>query len=815
MSEKPPLKMYSMKPEELQQRAKDLREQIGGHNRAYFEEDNPLVTDAQYNELRRELETLEAEHPHLRTEDSPLNKIGGRPSEKFSAVEHKRPMLSLANAYNDEDLAKFDRRVRRMLSAGTEETITYTGELKVDGLALSLVYRNRRLLRAVTRGDGTTGENVTANAREIRNLPLTIKADSPAAEIEIRGEVYLPWRNFTSLNARGHQNGEKTYSNPRNAAAGSLRQLETGVVASRGLHFIAYAAFAESGLLPDNHYDTMQYLGELGFTLSPNMKRLSSLEACTAYYRELLATRYAIQFDIDGAVFKVDSHSQQRMLGQRGRSPHWAVARKFPAALTRTQVVDVHFQVGRAGTLTPVAKVVPVFVSGVTVRRISLHNMAIIEKLDLRIGDTVEVRRSGDVIPQITRVISKEHLENSRKIVVPDKCPGCQGRVFLTADNKLARCENGNACVSQQISAIAHFCSRQAMNFKGLGGKLVEQMVVNKLIGNAADLYELTPEELCTLDLVAEKRAGVLIEAIHKRTEPPLNQFIYALGIPAVGEDNAKLLAGFFCNLDSLLAAKQENLVKLSGIGSETAESIANYFKQEHNRALLKQLLRHVRPKETQRDGRLVGNSYVFTGRMQIPRREAVARLERLGATVSNSVTVSTTALIVGDKVGEKKCDRTEELNIPTASTTALIVGDKVGEKNHDRTEELNVPTASTTALIVGDKVGEKNHDRTEELNIPTASTTALIVGDKAGEKKCDRTEELNIPTASTTALIVGDKAKSKKCDRAKKLNIRIMNESAFNTFLEAEEKSVGKEKQVPKTQNPPPLHLAFSHLFA
>ncbi len=702
MQDKPPSKPQSTETEEPQQRAETLGVQIRQHNRSYFEEDNPQITDAQYNELRHELETLEARYPQLRTADSPLSEIGARPSENFSAVEHKVPMLSLANAFNDEELAKFDQRVRKMLFPDdTEKTTTYTGEVKVDGLALSLVYRNRRFLRAVTRGDGMTGENVTANAREIQNLPLTFKADFPTAEIEIRGEAYLPWESFASLNARGHQTGEKTYANPRNAAAGSIRQLEPGVVASRGLHFIAYAAFAEPDMLPENHYDTMQCLGELGFTLSPHLQRLSSLEACATYYRKMLATRSTIQFDIDGVVFKLDSHLQQQVLGQRSRSPRWAIACKFPATLTQTQVVDVHFQVGRLGTLTPVAEVVPVFVAGATVSRISLHNMAIIQELDLHIGDTVEVKRSGDVIPKITQVISKEHPENSCAIVVPDKCPGCQGKVFLATDNKLARCESGNACASQQKSAIVHFCSRQAMNIKGLGSKLVEQLVVNKLIGSVADLYELTPEKLCTLDLVAKKRAELLMEAIQKRTEPPLNQFIYALGIPAVGEETAKLLAQSFGDMDSLLAAKQENLKKLSGIGPETAKNILDYFKEEHNRTVLEQLLRHVRPKPTQRGGGLAGNLYVLTGRMEMSRKEAAVRLEMLGATVSGSVTANTTTLIVGDKAGREKPAQAKKLNIPTMDESTFNVLLETTEKGTGK--EKQVPeTQKTENLPLG-----------------------------------------------------------------------------------------------------------------
>ncbi len=659
-----PLKPHlAAEAEERQQRAKVLREAIRKHNRSYFEEDNPRITDAQYDEMRRELEMLETRYPQLRTVDSPLHEVGAPPSGNFSTVEHSSPMLSLANAYNDEELAGFDQSVRKKLFPDdTEKTIAYTGELKVDGLALSLVYLDRRLVRAVTRGDGTTGENVTANAREIRDLPLTLEAACPVAEIEIRGEVYMPWQNFESLNARAHDNGEKTYANPRNAAAGSMRQLGTGVVEARGLHFIAYAALGEPGLLPGRHYDTMQWLSELGFTPSPHLRRLTNLGACAGYYRELLEKRRAIQFDIDGVVFKVDRHDQQQILGQRGRSPRWAIAYKFPAALVQTKVLDVHFQVGRLGTLTPVAEVVPVFIAGVTVSKVSLHNMAIIQKLGLRIGDTVEVKRSGDVIPQITHVINKNHQEDSRAVVFPEECPDCHGKVSLTADNKLARCENGVACAAQQKNAIVHFCSRRAMNIKGLGRKLVHQLVENGLVGNVSELYQLTLTALCTLNLVAEKRAGLILKAIRNDTKPPLNLFIFALGIPEVGEETAKILARFFTDMDTLVATEQSELNELPGIGPKTADNIVRYFTEEHNATVLKQLLKHVHPQPV-RESRLNGSSYVLTGRLKMSRQEAVKHLEMLGATVSGSVTTDTTALIVGNRPGGNKTDKARKLN--------------------------------------------------------------------------------------------------------------------------------------------------------
>ena len=652
-----------------------LSYKIRRHNRLYFEQDNPEISDAKYDALCRKLARLSKAAPALGT-------IGGKPSKVFRNVAHRVPMMSLSNAFHDDGLAHFDKNVQKMSAGGGS---WYSGELKVDGLAISLVYKDRWLHRAVTRGDGEIGEDVTDNAREIHGLPLVIGENFPLPDFEVRGEVYMPRKDFKLLNIRARKDGSKIFANARNAAAGSMRQIKNGVVSSRGLRFIAYAFLHENPALCDNHYDSMQILRDSEFEISPHIRILGNLEACLEYFQEISDVRSSIKFDIDGVVFKVNEYAEQKILGQRGRSPRWAIARKFPAEAENTYVVDVRFQVGRLGALTPVADVVPVVVSGACVKRVSLHNMSIIKEMGLDVGDLVEIIRSGDVIPQITRVLKKRQMGNSYSVKIPKKCPSCGCRVIVSDDMKLIKCPAGMSCIGQQKEAIIHFCSRPGLDIKGLGRSLVEQMVDKKILVDISGLYDLTTENLCTLNRMGKRRARNILDSIEEHKNPGLGKFICALGIRDVGSSVSKILEQSFDSAELFVNACfcGYDFSILDGVGEETAKHLVEYFGDVVNRDVLKRVLLHVKPRVAAIPvSALSGKVYVFTGAMSLKRKEAHDRLDKLGALVGGSVTKSTRALVVGDKPSAKKQIKANSLGVFTMNADAFIALLEGAEKN-------------------------------------------------------------------------------------------------------------------------------------
>ncbi|WP_462383978.1 NAD-dependent DNA ligase LigA [Pseudomonas sp. Marseille-QA0892] len=585
-----------------------LRTEIEQHNYRYYVLDEPSVPDAEYDRLFKELRALEAEHPQLVTPESPTQRVGGEALTVFGTVKHEVPMLSLGNAFEEQDLIDFARRVREGLDFPTDGLfadggkVEYSCEPKLDGLAVSLLYENGQLVRGATRGDGTTGEDITANVRTIRNIPLKLHGSGWPAVLEVRGEIFMSKAGFEKLNARQAESGGKTFANPRNAAAGSLRQLDSRITASRPLELCAYGVGRSDGDLPRTHYDLLQALKTWGLPISRELKKANDIEDCLAYYRDIGERRDNLAYEIDGVVFKVNDIGQQRELGFRAREPRWAIAHKFPAREEVTQLLDVEFQVGRTGAITPVARLQPVQVAGVTVSNATLHNMDEVARLGVMIGDTVIVRRAGDVIPQILGVIADRRPEDARPVGVPTHCPVCgsdvertqlikrsKGREIAT-EGSIYRCVGRLTCQAQLKQAIIHFVSRRAMDIDGLGDKIVEQLVDKGLVKSPADLYTLSYEQVFELEGFADQSSRNLLASIDSSRKPTLARFIYALGIPEVGEETAKLLARALGNMDRLSRAVPEVLTYLPDIGHEVAYEIHRFFAEEHNQTVIQQL---------------------------------------------------------------------------------------------------------------------------------------------------------------------------------------------------------------------------------
>ncbi|HFD79290.1 MAG TPA: NAD-dependent DNA ligase LigA [Gammaproteobacteria bacterium] len=657
-----------------QQRAEKLREQIRYHNYRYYVLDDPEIPDAEYDRLMRELQELERAHPELVTPDSPTQRVGAAPQEGFRQVRHEVPMLSLENAFDDEELADFDRRVRERL--GVEE-IEYAAEPKLDGLAVSLLYEDGRLVQGATRGDGTIGEDITANVRTIHSVPLKLlKRDWPA-RLEVRGEVIISHEGFRRLNEEAEAQGHKAFANPRNAAAGSLRQLDPRVTAQRPLEIYCYGVgLVEGGSLPERHSAIMKRLRSWGLRVYRGIDVVKGLEGCIAYYRRMEHQRESLPFDIDGVVFKVDRLDYQRQLGFVARAPRWAIARKFPAQEELTRVLAIDVQVGRTGAVTPVARLEPVFVGGVTVTSATLHNEDEVHRKDVRVGDTVIVRRAGDVIPEIVSVIKERRPKGARPFVMPKKCPVCGSDIERIEGEAVARCTGGLYCPAQRKEAIKHFASRRAMDIDGLGDKLVEQLVDKGLIKDVAGLYELDVETLAGLERMGEKSARNLVAAIEKSKSTTLERFLYALGIREVGEATARVLAQEFGSLDALMEADEERLENIRDIGPVVARHIVHFFRQKHNREVIQRLLDagihwpRVRRRKWQP---LAGKTYVLTGMLAgMTRDEARQKLEQRGARVSGSVSKKTTAVIAGEKAGSKLA-KAEQLGVPVLSEDELM----------------------------------------------------------------------------------------------------------------------------------------------
>ena len=641
------------------QRMQELEQLLNRYNKEYYENDEPSVPDAEYDKLFRELQTLEKQNPDLKSKTSPTAKVGGKPLAKFNTVKHEVPMLSLDNAFSAEEFAAFSKRIGQKLDEGTQ--VTFCCEPKLDGAAVSLLYESGVLVRGATRGDGESGEDITENVKTIRNIPLKLKGDVPD-RLEVRGEVVMPIGAFDRFNEKARQQGEKVFANPRNAAAGSLRQLDSRITAKRPLHFYAYSLglVSEHTVLPDSHYERLQQLAEWGLPVNSEIERVDSVEGCDSYYEKILERRDSLNYDIDGVVFKVDTIALQEELGFVARAPRWAIARKFPAQEQLTTITGVDFQVGRTGAITPVARLKPVSVGGVTVSNATLHNADEIERLGVRIGDTVSIRRAGDVIPQVVSVLKDKRPENTREITFPKRCPVCDSDVERIEGEAVARCSGGLYCAAQRKEAIKHFASRKAMDIDGLGDKLVDVLVEKNWVKSPADLYRLSKAELATLPRMAAKSAENLKSAIAATQETTLARFLYALGIREVGEATAKALARHFKTFDAVQSASSEQLQEVPDVGTVVAEHIVRFFRESHNENVVKELREFVHWPEGEEAGdiqsdRLAGNTYVITGTLStMTRDEAKQALEALGAKVSGSVSKKTTALIAGENAGSK-----------------------------------------------------------------------------------------------------------------------------------------------------------------
>lgn len=658
-------------------RVAELHILLHDHSHQYHVLDSPSISDAEYDALFGELLALEEQYPKLATLDSPTCRVGAPPLDGFQTVRHAVPMLSLGNAFTQDELNEFDRRVRDRLERD-EATIVYAAEPKLDGLAISLRYEDGVFVQGATRGDGQTGENVTENLRTIDMIPLKLRTKNPPAVLEARGEIFMTHAAFNSLNEAMEASGKPAFVNPRNAAAGSLRQLDSRKTAERKLSINLYGLGELQGAeQPDSQLDALRMLAELGFPINAEVIRCDGIDACYEFYESLQQRRADLGYEIDGVVFKVNALSEQRELGFVSRAPRWAIAQKFPAEEALTIMDGVEFQVGRTGALTPVARLQPVFVGGVTVSNATLHNMDEIARKDVRVGDTVVVRRAGDVIPEVVRSILDKRLPDSKAIELPETCPVCDSPVAHTDAEVKARCTGGLRCAAQRREAIKHFASRRAMDIDGLGDKLVEQLAEEGLIDSAADLYALSAEQLQSLPRMGEKSAANLISAIDASRHTTLARFIFALGIRDVGESGGALLASRFGSLEALMAADEEALTGIDDIGPIAANSVRTFFANQDSRAVVDGLLNSgidfPTTQAVKTDTSLSGNTYVLTGTMSVMTRdEAKQKIQQLGAKVTGSVSKKTTAVFAGDSPGSK-VTKAESLGVPVLDEDALL----------------------------------------------------------------------------------------------------------------------------------------------
>jgi len=644
-----------MTPAQAEKRVQQLRAEIETHNYRYYVLDQPSVPDAEYDRLMRELERLEAEFPQLATADSPTCRVGAAPLSGFEEVRHRHPMLSLANAFSEDEIRAFHERVLKGLEVAH---VRYVAEPKLDGVAISLNYGDGRLLQAATRGDGTTGEDVTANVRTIRAVPLQLRGHGWPAGLEVRGEIYMPLAGFEKYNRQIRREGGKELVNPRNAAAGSLRQLDSRVTAKRPLAFFAYGAAAEANNLPASQYELLQQLKHWGLPVNPEVRRVEDETGCIAYYRDMAQKRNGLPYDIDGVVFKVEDRAEQETLGFVSRAPRWAIAQKFPAQEEMTRLLDIDVQVGRTGALTPVARLEPVFVGGVTVTNATLHNLDEIRRKDIRVGDWLVVRRAGDVIPEVARVISERRKGKLAEFQLPDTCPICGSAVERSEHEAVARCSGGLYCPAQRKQSIMHFASRRAMDIEGLGEKLVDQLVSNGLVGSVADLYDLKLEQLSDLDRMGRKSAQNVLDEIERSKSPELGRLLFALGIREVGEVTAQSLARHFGSLQALAQASEEQLLEVPDVGPVVASHVHAFFQEKHNREVIQALAAAgVSPRVEEAAGGeqpLAGEIWVLTGALSMPRARAKNLLESLGARVTGSVSARTSVVLAGDEAGSK-----------------------------------------------------------------------------------------------------------------------------------------------------------------
>ncbi|MCB2427860.1 NAD-dependent DNA ligase LigA [Methylophaga pinxianii] len=661
---------------EIIDRAAQLRDLINRYNFLYYSEDDPEVTDAEYDRLFAELKQLETDYPELVTPDSPTQRVGSAPLDKFKQITHAMPMLSLDNVFDEAELMAFNQRVLDRLNSNA--VITYAAEPKLDGLAISIRYENGLLVQAATRGDGAVGEDVTENVRTIRNIPLKLHGNNIPQVVEIRGEIYMPKAGFEKLNQQRLANNEKLFVNPRNAAAGSLRQLDSSVTASRPLALFCYGLGEIQGMeRPSSHTEAMQIISEWGGAVCPDTKQLHGVDACLAYLHELGERRASLSYDIDGVVFKVDDSRLQERLGFVSRAPRWAIAYKFPAQEETTQVVDIEIQVGRTGALTPVARLQPVFVGGVTVSNATLHNEDEIRRKDVRVGDTVVIRRAGDVIPEVVQVVKEKRPANTAEFVMPTHCPVCGAEVERVEGEAVARCSGGLFCGAQRKEAIKHFASRKALDIDGLGDKLVEQLVDAELIKDPADLFYLTKAQFSGLERMGDKSAENLVNALEHAKNTRFARFLYALGIREVGEATARSLALHFVELDKLIHAKEDELIEIEDVGPVVAHHIYTFFQQTHNLDVIQRLLEAgvnwPEEKPVYADSELAGKTIVLTGTLEnLSRSEAKEKLLALGAKVAGSVSAKTDFVVAGRDAGSK-LNKAQSLGIDVVDEATLI----------------------------------------------------------------------------------------------------------------------------------------------
>ena len=769
-----------------------LRSEIDAHNYRYYVLDQPTVPDAEYDRLFRELQALEAEHPELVTPESPTQRVGGEALAAFGQIRHEIPMLSLGNAFEEQDLLDFDRRVREGLDLpagdlfGGGAEVDYSCEPKLDGLAVSLLYENGVLVRGATRGDGSVGEDISANVRTVRNIPLKLHGEGWPAVLEVRGEIYMPKAGFEALNARQLESGGKPFANPRNAAAGSLRQLDPKITASRPLEFCTYGVGRCDGALPDTHIEILHAFKRWGLPISRELKRAKGVAECRAYYDDIGARRDGLAYEIDGVVFKVNAIAQQRELGFRAREPRWAIAHKFPAREELTELLDVEFQVGRTGAITPVARLKPVQVAGVTVSNATLHNMDEVARLGVMIGDTVIVRRAGDVIPQILGVIAERRPVEARAVHVPEQCPVCGSAVERTqlikrgkgresvSEGAVYRCIGRLSCRAQLKQAIIHFVSRRAMDIDGLGDKIVEQLVDRGLVNSPADLFTLAYEQIIVLDGFADLSTRNLLAAIEHSRTPTLARFIYALGIPDVGEETAKLLARALGSLARIQVALPEVLTWLPDVGLEVAHEISHFFLDDHNRQVIARLLEQLR---LQGEGELHAEFAAcatlpeLLGKLNIP-HIAVTGAQKLADRFG-----SLEAILTADWLDLRQVERLTE-----KAARSL-------REFFDQPENVQRARAIEAQLRAFGMHWES--ERQQAAGLPLAGQTWVLTGtleSMSREQGKERLEGLGAKvagsvSAKTTAVVAGPGAGSKLA-KATELGVKLLDEEAFLGFL-------------------------------
>ncbi|WP_394174649.1 NAD-dependent DNA ligase LigA [Thalassotalea litorea] len=664
---------------QIQTQMMQIISQLHEYNYQYYVLDAPTVPDSHYDGLMRELIALETQYPELKQADSPSQKVGGEALKSFSQVTHQIPMLSLDNVFDESEWQGFINRIKERL--GRENNIRFCCEPKLDGLAVSLRYENGILVQAATRGDGQVGENITENVKTINAIPLKLRGENLPAVFEARGEVFMPKASFDALNEHAIKNGEKTFANPRNAAAGSLRQLDSKITAKRNLSFYAYSVgYVEDGdnYLPDSHYQRLMKLKDLGLPMCPEIIQVEKSSDCVDFYQDILSRRDQLSYEIDGVVLKVDNIADQQQLGFVARAPRWATAYKFPAQEELTQLLDVEFQVGRTGAITPVARLQPVFVGGVTVSNATLHNQDEIDRLGLKINDTVVIRRAGDVIPQIVSAVVDKRPQDARDIIFPQSCPVCDSAVERVTGEAVLRCTGGLFCGAQRKEAIKHFASRKALDIDGLGDKLVEQLVDEELIKTPADLFTLNQTQLTTLERMGLKSADKLLVALQNAKNTTLAKFIYALGIREVGEATAGNLAQHFKTLAAVQQACFEQLVAVADVGEVVANNILHFFAESHNQDVITELLAvglnwPAIEQKADDDLPLKDQTFVLTGTLsQMGRNDAKGHLQTLGAKVSGSVSAKTSFLVAGEKAGSK-LTKASQLGVAVLTEEELI----------------------------------------------------------------------------------------------------------------------------------------------